>query len=71
LSFTTIFAAPAAFIFYCALFQPIIVIALISLIGLYHLAPQYTRITHIHTINQRGRQHNDDYNENRSAYRKN
>ena len=39
LSFITVFAAPAAFLFYCALFQPVIVIALIALIALYHIAP--------------------------------
>ena len=39
LSFITVFAAPAAFIFYCALFQPVIILALASLIALYHIAP--------------------------------
>jgi len=39
LSFITVFGAPAAFLFYCALFQPVIVMALASLITLYHVAP--------------------------------
>mgnify|MGYP003146983462 CR=1 FL=1 len=39
LSFITVFGAPAIFFFYCTLFQPVIVIALIALITLYHIAP--------------------------------
>jgi len=39
LSFITVFAAPALFLFYCAVMQPIVILALAGLIVLYHIAP--------------------------------
>ena len=39
LTFITVFAAPALFLFYCALSHPVIILALAGLIVLYHVAP--------------------------------
>lgn len=40
LSFMTVFCAPAMFIFYCALEQQMVILAIVGLITLYHVAPR-------------------------------